>query len=286
MSSTVFKRSPRKAFTLLELIVVVVVLGILAAIAIPSFSTVKQSAADKIAIQSAESVVRNARSLAAFDGAALSDAYVDQAGTELGAQYNSSTNTITISSGGETGVATINATTGAVTITTSSTPDTSCTINCVTSFAWIPEGGWGSGSITFSFTNLTLPPEAIPASNSWDSVSGYLWMQNLNTGRYAYYAYAQDEALYAAYQGLATSGTSTNAFYGTNPPQPEVPSPTSSGLLATPVPGGSVAGHRFKIVGVEVNLFYTLGPDSWDTPANTGARTFIPLSGSPTITFP
>ena len=140
----------KKAFTLLELIVVVVVLGILAALAIPSFSTVKQSAADKIAVQSAESVVRNAKALAAFDGAALSDAYVDQAGSEIGVKYNSSTNTVTTTSGGETGAASINATTGAVTIS-GSTPPAS---NVVTySAGWMNEykdidvyGGYSGGS--------------------------------------------------------------------------------------------------------------------------------------------
>ena len=63
----------KKGFTLLELIVVIVVLGVLAALAIPSFSTVKQTSADKVAIASAESIVRSAKTLAAFNGAGLDD---------------------------------------------------------------------------------------------------------------------------------------------------------------------------------------------------------------------
>jgi prepilin-type N-terminal cleavage/methylation domain-containing protein len=111
-----FRSSKKKAFTLLELIVVVVVLGILAALAIPSFSAVKTTSVEKTALSSAESVLRNAKALAAFDGAALSDSYLDQAGSELGVKYNPDSNTVTITSSGLTGVATIDALTGTITI--------------------------------------------------------------------------------------------------------------------------------------------------------------------------
>jgi prepilin-type N-terminal cleavage/methylation domain-containing protein len=57
----------RKAFTLLELIVVIVILGVLALIAIPTFQSVITKSKESAAKRSAESIGRNAVALAAFD---------------------------------------------------------------------------------------------------------------------------------------------------------------------------------------------------------------------------
>ena len=55
----------KKAFTLLELIVVLLVLGILAAIAVPTFATVKVNAAERTFKTSLEAIARNATAIAA-----------------------------------------------------------------------------------------------------------------------------------------------------------------------------------------------------------------------------
>jgi prepilin-type N-terminal cleavage/methylation domain-containing protein len=55
----------KKAFTLLELIVVLLVLGILAAIAVPTFATVKENAAERTFQASADAIARNATAIAA-----------------------------------------------------------------------------------------------------------------------------------------------------------------------------------------------------------------------------
>jgi prepilin-type N-terminal cleavage/methylation domain-containing protein len=66
----------KKAFTLLELIVVLLVLGILAAIAVPTFNTVKSNSAKRSAQTTAEGIARNADAIAASSasGAAVSGA--------------------------------------------------------------------------------------------------------------------------------------------------------------------------------------------------------------------
>jgi prepilin-type N-terminal cleavage/methylation domain-containing protein len=55
----------KKAFTLLELIVVLVVLGILAALAIPSFAKVQKNAAATVSASTAKSIARDANALGA-----------------------------------------------------------------------------------------------------------------------------------------------------------------------------------------------------------------------------
>ncbi len=56
----------RKGFTLLELIVVIVVAGILAGIAIPSFNAVKTKAKESAAVQEAKAFAKEVTALAAF----------------------------------------------------------------------------------------------------------------------------------------------------------------------------------------------------------------------------
>jgi prepilin-type N-terminal cleavage/methylation domain-containing protein len=90
------KINNKKAFTLVELVVVVVVLGIIAALAIGTFQTVRGNSAENIALRSAEQVVRNAASIGAFKGEILDgetgNINIDLAGNEIitgnGATYN------------------------------------------------------------------------------------------------------------------------------------------------------------------------------------------------------
>jgi type IV pilus assembly protein PilA len=108
----------KKAFTLLELIVVLVVLGILAALAIPSFAKVQKNAAGTVASSTAKSIARDANALGAQNMGASNGtttaANIDTAYGEVIAPSNASiTNpttgnvTVSVIGGGEAQVCTV-----------------------------------------------------------------------------------------------------------------------------------------------------------------------------------
>jgi hypothetical protein len=74
----------KKGFTLLELIVVIVVAGLLAAIAIPSFNNVKTEAKKQAGFQEAAAFVKSVNALAAFTTANDASTKADVAADELG----------------------------------------------------------------------------------------------------------------------------------------------------------------------------------------------------------
>jgi type IV pilus assembly protein PilA len=90
----------KKAFTLLELIVVLLVLGILAAIAVPTFNTVKTNSVKKTAETNAQAIARNANAISASEAGGVTDGdHVDTAAGESDATYDASTDTVSASSG-------------------------------------------------------------------------------------------------------------------------------------------------------------------------------------------
>jgi prepilin-type N-terminal cleavage/methylation domain-containing protein len=68
------RKSSAKAFTLLELIVVIVILGLLAALAIPTFARVTKRSQDASTAATLAATLRDARALVAFGGTSWEDA--------------------------------------------------------------------------------------------------------------------------------------------------------------------------------------------------------------------
>jgi type IV pilus assembly protein PilA len=77
----------KKAFTMLELIVVIVILGIIAGLAVPSFLSVTTKSKKAVAEENVRAAVRKAAADAAFDAdwdgtvAAITATYLDEDGT-------------------------------------------------------------------------------------------------------------------------------------------------------------------------------------------------------------
>ena len=110
----------RKGFTLIELLIVVVIIGILAAIAIPKFAATK----DKAKLASIKTDVRNLMSM--MEGASANDGMYPESLGEAGTDYSvSAGNTVTTAAGNEEG----NGYTITITNTSITDGENTCTVS-------------------------------------------------------------------------------------------------------------------------------------------------------------
>lgn len=94
-------RNIRKGFSLVELVVVLAVIGLIAAIAVPTYSTVRDNAAKQAAVASAESLASNALVLAVQldDGNGIVELNEYEAGMDLAKDESAGTVTYVAESG-------------------------------------------------------------------------------------------------------------------------------------------------------------------------------------------
>jgi len=106
----------RKGMTLLELIVVIVILGILAAIAIPTFASIIDKSHQQSASTTAAAIGDDATALAAFDQVGWADGSGSYMTTAASEASDAGTPTVTVTPGvgsaPATAVATVTITTG------------------------------------------------------------------------------------------------------------------------------------------------------------------------------
>jgi type IV pilus assembly protein PilA len=150
-SSPSNSRRSSKGFTLLELIVVVVVVGVLALIAVPSFSGVINGTSASTVEATASGIVRDATSLAAFNSGAsvnvVSDTNVDAAVAEAALNTANGWTVDTSAGTGATISLTKNGKECSTTITVAAGAVSASVASCSA-----PAGGGGGGGGSYAYT--------------------------------------------------------------------------------------------------------------------------------------